>query len=103
MRRERLARFAGVGEPSKKRIEPINRGVSVVLKQAAVPRKCERNTVVPGPLGDLANVAACGHHDRDKAVPKSMESDAVQPGAQHGRPQNPCGPTHGKAGHLKAR
>jgi hypothetical protein len=30
--------FAGVAEPSKERIKPINGGVSVVLKQAAVPR-----------------------------------------------------------------
>jgi hypothetical protein len=35
---KRLARFAGVAGPSKKRIKPIDGGVSVVLKQAAVPR-----------------------------------------------------------------
>jgi hypothetical protein len=35
---QRLARFAGVAEPSKEGIKPINGGVSVVVKQAAVPR-----------------------------------------------------------------
>jgi hypothetical protein len=47
---------------------------------------------VPSPLRDLAYVTARGHHDRYKAVPKSVEGYIVLPGTQHGRPQDSASP-----------
>ena len=70
----------------KKCIKAVDRGIGAVLEQSAVSRQRERDAVVPSPLGDLAYVTTRGHHDRDKAVPKTVEADVVQPGAQHGRP-----------------
>ncbi len=76
----------------EKCVKAVDRGVGAVLEQSAVPRQRERDIVVPSPLGDLAYVTTGGHHDRDKAVPESMEGDVVQPGTQHGRPQDRASP-----------
>ena len=76
----------------KKCIKAVDRGIGAVLEQSAVSRQRERDAVVPSPLGDLAYVTTRGHHDRDKAVPKSVEADVVQPGPQHGRPQDSASP-----------
>ena len=76
----------------KKCIKAVDRGIGAVLEQSAVSRQRERDAVVPSPLTDLAYVTTRGHHDRYKAVPKSVEADVVQPGAQHGRPQDSASP-----------
>ena len=76
----------------KKCVKAVDRGIGAVLEQSAVSRQRERDAVVPSPLGDLAYVTACGHHDCYKAVPKSMEGDVVQSGTQHGRPQDSASP-----------
>ena len=86
----------------KKCIKAVDRGIGAVLEQSAVSRQRERDAVVPSPLGDLAYVTTRRHHDRDKAVPKSVEADVVQPGAQHGRPQDSASHER-KAGHPPER
>src|SRR5687768_472304 len=76
----------------EKCVKTIDRGISAVFEQSAVSRQSERHAVVPSPLGDLAYVTTCGNHDRDKAVPKSVEGDVVQFGAQDRRPQDVASP-----------
>ena len=87
-----VMRYSSGDLVSEKCVKTIDSGISAVLEQSAVPRQRERDAVVPSPLGDLAYVTARGHHDRDKAVPKSVEGNVVQPGAQHGRPQDGASP-----------
>jgi hypothetical protein len=76
----------------EKCIKAVDRGIGAVLEQSAVSRQRERDAVVPSPLGDLAYVTTRGHHDRDKAVPKSVQADVVQPGTQYGQPQDSASP-----------
>jgi hypothetical protein len=64
----------------EKCVKAVDRGIGAVLEQSAVSRQRERDAVVPSPLGNLAYVTTRGHHDRYKAVPKSMEGYVVQPG-----------------------
>ena len=92
VRRRNAVRYGSSDLALEKCVKAVDRGIGAVLEQSAVPRQRERDAVVPSPLGDLAYVTARGHHDRDKAVPKSMEGDVVQPGAQHGRPQDVAPP-----------
>ena len=83
----------------KKCIKAVDRGIGAVLEQSAVSRQRERDAVVPSPLGDLAYVTTRGHHNRDKAVPESVEATrrAARPAARQRVP------TSGKAGHRQAR
>ena len=76
----------------QKCVKAVDRGIGAVLEQSAVSRQRERDAVVPSPLRDLAYVTARGHHDRYKAVPKSVEGYIVLPGTQHGRPQDSASP-----------
>ena len=77
---------------SEKCVQTIDRGVSAVFEQSAVPGQSECHAIVSSPLGDLAHVTTRGDHYRDKAVPKSVEGDVVQFGAQHRRPQDVASP-----------
>ena len=92
VRRTDPMRYGSGALAVKKCIKAVDRGIGAVLEQSAVSRQRESDAVVPSPLGDLAYVTSRGHHDRDKAVPKSVEADVVQPGAQHGRPQDSASP-----------
>ena len=87
----------------EKCVKAVDRGIGAVLEQSAVSRQRERDAVVPGPFGDLAYVTTCRHHDRYKAVPKSVEGDVVQPGAQHGRPQDSASPRAEKRATRRSR
>ena len=98
-----MLRYGSSDLAFEKCVETIDRGIGAVFEQSAVPGQSERHAVVPSPLGDLAYVTACGHHDRDKAVPKSVEGDVVQARAQHRRPQDGARPTNGRVVHLRAR
>ena len=92
VRRRNAVRYGSSDLALEKCVKAVDRGIGAVLEQSAVPRQRERDAVVPSPLGYLAYVTACGHHDRYKAVPKAMEGDVVQPSAPHGRPQDVAPP-----------
>jgi hypothetical protein len=92
VRRRKAVRYGSSDIAVEKCVKAVDRGIGAVLEQSAVSRQCERDAVVPSPLGDLAYVTARGHHDRDKAVPKSMEGYVIQSGTQHGRPQDSASP-----------
>src|SRR5215208_4201848 len=92
VRRLKAVRSGSSDLAVEKCVKAVDRGIGAVLEQSAVPRQRERDAVVPSPLGDLAYVTTRGHHNRDKAVPKSVEADVVQPGTQHGRPQDSASP-----------
>src|SRR5215213_10411038 len=92
VRKRRAVRKGSSDFAVEKCVKAVDRGIGAVLEQSAVSRQRERDAVVPSPLGDLAYVTSRGHHDRDKAVPKSVEADVVQPGTQYGRPQDSASP-----------
>src|SRR5215203_273493 len=92
VRKRRAVRKGSSDFAVEKCLKAVDRGIGAVLEQSAVSRQRERDAVVPSPLGDLAYVTARGHHDRDKGVPNSVEGYIVQPGTQHGRPQDSASP-----------
>jgi hypothetical protein len=92
VRRRKAVRYDSSDLAVEKCVKAIDRGIGAVLKQSAVSCQRERDAVVPSPLGDLAYVTTRGHHDRYKAMPKSVECYVVQPGTKHGRPQDSASP-----------
>jgi len=92
VRKRRAVRKGSSDFAVEKCVKAVDRGIGAVLEQSAVSRQRERDAVVPSPLRDLAYVTARGHHDRYKAVPKSVEGYIVLPGTQHGRPQDSASP-----------
>jgi hypothetical protein len=63
---------------AEQRIKTVNCGLRAVIKQAAISGQGKGNAIVPGPLGDLTNIAPGRDQDRDKAVPKAMEGATIQ-------------------------
>src|SRR5512133_1732473 len=92
VRRRKAVRPGSSDFAVEKCVKAVDRGIGAVLEQSAVSRQRARDAVVPSPLGDLAHVTARRHHDRYKAVPKSVKGYVVQPGTQHGRPQDSPSP-----------
>jgi hypothetical protein len=56
VRRRKAVRYGSSDIAVEKCVKAVDRRIAAVLEQSAVSRQCERDAVVPSPLGDLAYV-----------------------------------------------
>jgi hypothetical protein len=92
VRRLKAVRSGSSDFAVEKCVKAVDRGIGAVLEQSAVSRQRERDAVCPAHSETSRTLRPAATMIATKLCPKSVEGYIVQPGTQHGRPQDSASP-----------